>query len=98
MTFDKKLKILNCLEFGEYKSYSQLQQETKIPEPKFSILFDSLGFNHYIGPAYNGSGRVSLYNISAKQRYLHNRCNHRLTVLSFVFSFVAAVAAILALL
>lgn len=97
MFIDKKLKILNCLVFNQYKDYFELLEETKIPEDEFKLLFDELGIDNYISAKDDKSTLVTLFSISAKQRYLKNRNKQRLNLfLSVVGTFSAVVAAVFA--
>lgn len=96
--FDKKLKILNALEFGKYKSFFQLQKETCIKMDLFMVLFDELGFDQYISKKDKLSTDVTLTTISSKQRYLRDRNLRRLTIfLNVVCATASVMAVILAL-
>lgn len=93
--FDKKLKILNALKFGEYKSFFQLQKETDIKMDLFMVLFDELGFDQYISKKDKLSTDVSLTTISSKQRYLRDRNLRRLTIFLNVVCATASVTAVI---
>lgn len=95
MTFDKKLKILNCLTFGEYITADELLRRCPMNVEKFKVLVDSLGVEHYIGAADDGSGRMSLFTVGAKYRYLRERRRRRFSTLISLLTLVISLLSLL---
>lgn len=90
--FDRRFKILSCLDFGSSLSVEELFARSKIKDlDTFTYLLEDLAKHKYVQST--DERKVELYMYSSKRQYLADR---RAKCILLFISVVSAIASVLA--